>query len=138
MRSAPREGGIQFNIDNAHFSGLENAMKYINKNSKKGKFYIDRFLNRPANHISLPTLYECYGVYSLAKLKAYNHCFYIVEKYAANSGSDVKRIVEDWGVLSYNNDVFTFGARIFCHDTEFGILYYEFIVITTNNVYLIK
>lgn len=113
-------------------------MLVIDKNSKKGRSYISRFLNRPANKISLPTLSKCYTTYSLAKLIAYNECYSIVEKYSTDSESDVTRIVEDWGVLSHNTCLFTFGARIFCHDEEFDIQYYEYIVITKNYIYLIK
>lgn len=113
-------------------------MLVIDKNSKKGRLYISRFLNRPANKISLPTLSECYGKYSLAKLNAYNECYRIIEKYVNNSDSDVMRIIEDYGVLSFNTCKFTFGARIFCHDEEFDIQYYEYIVITKNYIYLIK
>lgn len=113
-------------------------MQIIDKNSKKGKAYISAFLNRPANKISMPTLDECYNSCSLAKLSAYNNCFHIAEKYAHNSESGVVRIVEDWGILSYNTFQFTFGAKIFCHDEDFDIQYYEYIVITKNYVYLIK
>lgn len=113
-------------------------MLVIDKNSKKGRSYISRFLNRPANKISLPTLSECYSKYSFEKFRAYNDCYCIVEKYVNNSASDVTRIVEDYGILSYNTCQFTFGARIFCHDEEFDIQYYEYIVITKNYVYLIK
>lgn len=113
-------------------------MLVIDKNSKKGRSYISSFLNRPANKISLPTLSECYDKYSLAKLSAYNECYRIIEKYVNNSESNVMRIVEDYGILSFNTCLFTFGARIFCHDEEFNIQYYEYIVITKNYVYLIK
>lgn len=113
-------------------------MLVIDKNSKKGRSYISRFLNRPVNKISLPTLSECYKKYSIEKLRAYNDCYSIVEKYVTDSESDVTRIVEDWGILSHNDSMFTFGARIFCHDEEFDIQYYEYIVITKNHIYLIK
>lgn len=113
-------------------------MLVIDKNSKKGRSYISQFLNRPANKLSLPTLSECYDSYSFEKLCAYNDCYSIIEKYVATSESDVTRIIEDWGILSFNNCQFTFGARIFCHDEEFDIQYYEYIVITKNYIYLIK
>lgn len=109
-------------------------MLVIDKKSKKGHFYIRRF----GSKIALQSLSECYSSYSFAKLSAYNKCYCIVEKYANDSKSDVTRIVEDWGVLSYNNYLFTFGARIFCHDEDFDIQYYEYIVITKSYMYLIK
>ena len=96
-------------------------MLVIDKNSKKGRSYINRFLNRPANKISLPTLNECYSKYSFAKLRAYNECYSIVEKYVTDSDSDVTRILEDWGILSHNTQQFTIGARISGHDEEFDI-----------------
>ena len=113
-------------------------MLVIDKNSKKGRSYISSFLNRPANKISLPTLGECYNKYSFAKFREYNECYSIVEKYVTDSESGVTRIAEDWGILSFNTFQFTFGARIFCHDEEFDIQYYEYIVITKKYKYLIK
>ena len=133
-----RERGVYNRIKHRAFFGVKIQMLVIDKNSKKGRSYISSFFNRPANKISLPTISECYNKYSFEKFSAYNDCYSIMEKYVNNSASDVTRIVEDYGILSYNTYQFTFGARIFCHDEEFDVQYYEYIVITKNYVYLIK
>lgn len=133
-----RVRGVYNRIKHRAFFGVKIKMLVIDKNSKKGRSYINSFLNRPVNKISLPTLSECYGKYSFAKFSAYNECYSIIEKYVTKSDSDVTRIIEDYGIISFNSFQFTFGARIFCHDEEFDIQYYEYIVITKSYIYLIK
>ena len=118
-------------------------MKFIAKDSKKGKLLIRRFVNAYAHVLTLPSLGDCYYKYSFAKLSAYNTCYNIVNGYidmsnrAASGENKMVRQIVDYGILSFNTQVFTFGAVINCHSENFDFEENEYIVITKNNVFII-
>lgn len=118
-------------------------MKFIAKDSKKGKELIRKFVNAYAHALTLPPLDSCYCKYSFAKLSAYNTCYNIVNGYidmsnrAASGENKIVRQIVDYGVLSFNSQVFTFGAVISCHSENFDFEENEYIVITKSNVFII-
>lgn len=118
-------------------------MKFIAKDSKKGKLLIHKFDNAYAHALTLPSLDGCYCKYSFAKLSAYNTCYKIVNGYidmrnrAASGENKMLRQIVDYGVLSFNSQVFTFGAVINRHSENFDFEEKEYIVITKNNVFII-
>lgn len=118
-------------------------MKFIAKDSKKGKLLIHKFVNAYARALTLPSLYECYRRYSFAKLSAYNTCYNIVNGYvdmynrAARGENKIVRQIVDYGILSFNSQIFTFGAVINIHSENFDFEENEYIVITKNNVFII-
>lgn len=100
------------------------------------------FSKHYGSRVSLPTLDECYRKYSLAKLSAYNNCYKLVNTYAdmmnhAIDNKGIHRILEDYGVISFTCNLFTFGAVINCHTNDFETEYFEYIVITKYNMYKI-
>ena len=126
-----------------HFFGVNGKMKFITKDSKKGKLLIHKFVNAYAHSLRLPALDRCYRKYSFSKLSAYNTCYNIVNGYvdmcnrAASGENKMVRQIVDYGVLSFNSRVFTFGAVINRHSENFDLEKNEYIVITKTNVSII-
>lgn len=118
-------------------------MKFIAKDSKKGKELIHKFVNAYAHALTLPSLDGCYCKYSFAKLSAYNACYRMANGYidmsnrAASGENKIERQLVDYGVLSFNSQVFTFGAVINCHSENFDFEEIEYIVITKTNIFII-
>lgn len=118
-------------------------MKFIAKDSKKGQVLIHKFVNAYERALTLPSLDRCYCKYSFAKLSAYNACYNIVNGYidmsnrAAGGENKMVRQIVDYGILSFNVHVFTFGAVIKRHSENFDFEENEYIVITKSNVFII-
>lgn len=119
-------------------------MKIIAKDSKKGKELIHKFVNAYGHSLTLPALGGCYRKYSIAKFIAYNTCYNIVNGYvnmsnrAASGENKMVRNIVDYGILSFNSSVFTFGAVINCHSENFDFEENEYIVITKRNEFIIR
>lgn len=119
-------------------------MKIIAKDSKEGKKLVHKFVTSYSHALTLPSLDDCYCKYSFAKLSAYNLCYELATGYcdmcntSASGENKMVRILEDWGVLSFNSQMFTFGAVINCHSENFDFEELEYIVITKNKLLIIR
>lgn len=115
-------------------------MKVIDRGSKKGKYFLDCFEKSSCGGI-LPYLSQVYGSYSQAKINAYNDCREYAFEYVKRLNKFAK-IGECWkvadiGVISYNSQMFTFGAILHKCDVIGRYLESVYLVITKDNIYLI-
>lgn len=78
------------------------------------------------------TLFQCYGKPSKIKQDIYRDCIKIVNAIEDYFGTNS---VEDYGVISYNVNVFTFGANI-VKNGELIAVYYE--TKTRREIYIKK
>lgn len=119
-------------------------MKTISKDSKLGKYYINKIMQLTEDGHLIPELCDVFGTFSDAKMRAYNGCVstmhHIVDNFNKSKSGYNKLIMRpnDWGVIAYNCARFTFGAILNVHSENYDYSATFYLIITTDNTYIIQ
>lgn len=119
-------------------------MKTISKDSKIGKYYINKILHLKEDGHLIPELSDVFGTFSDAKMRAYNGCcrtmYDIVDNFNKSKSGYNKLIMRpnDWGVIAHNSARFTFGAILHVHSENYDYSATFYLIITVGNTYIIQ
>ena len=114
------------------------SIKHLVRGTKKAEYYYNMLNNaRGKNGCFLPSLSETYKKCSTKKASAYFNCLDYVRAFARDwSDSQCIMIVSDYGVISHNVNVFTFGAVMSIKSAiDDNFKEFRYIIITKNNAF---
>lgn len=119
-------------------------MKTISKDSKLGKYYINKITQLTEDGHLIPELADVFGTFSDAKMRAYNGCcrtmYDIVDNFNKSKSGENRLIMfpYDWGVIASNSARFTFGAILDVHSENYDYSATFYLIITADNTYFIQ
>lgn len=119
-------------------------MKHISKNSKLGKYYINKIKQLTEDGRLIPELSDVFGTFSDAKMRAYNECcrtmYDIVDNFNKSKSGENRIIMYpyDWGVVTYSTFAFTFCAILNVNSENYDYSATYYFVKTSQNAYIIQ
>ena len=119
-------------------------MKTISKDSKMGKYYINKIKQLTEDGHLIPELADVFGTFSDAKMRAYNGCcrtmYDIVDNFNKSKSGENRLIMTpyDWGVVTHNTFGFTFCAILNVHSENYDYSATYYFVKTSQNAYIIQ
>lgn len=119
-------------------------MKHISRNSKMGKYYINKIMELTEDGHLMPELDDVFSSFSDKKMKAYAKCYSrmyeVVDMFNKSKSGDNRLIMRpyDWGVISFNTFTFTFGAILNVHSENYDYSNTFYLIITAENTYFIQ